>query len=122
MGEPELPGVTTTKAKVDWLTGEHRKLEGQQRVLFNAGSEWHGGALLVIKEIAHGKHYITSDDFHLRAIELKLEEPHHPNATGALFKDAAQKGYIRRTSETKKSVRKRAHSREIRVWESLLWK
>ncbi len=119
MSEQAELSATSRHAKVDWLAGEHRKEEGVQRVLFNAGGDWHGGALLVIKAVCKKQATMTSDDFHRVAVDLGLEEPHHPNAIGAVLRDAAQKGIIRRTPETKKSVRRHAHAREIRIWECL---
>lgn len=119
--EPELPGTGSPHPAIDWLGGEHRKLEGQQRVLFNAGDAWKHVAMHVLRKLALSKQYITADDFHLAAIEDKMLDPHHPNAIGALFRYAGTQKLLRRTKETKKSVRNRAHSREIRIWESLIW-
>lgn len=118
--EPELPGTGAPHPAVDWLGGEHRKLEGIQTVLFNAGDEWKGAAMHVMRRLAVKMRYVTADDFHKIAEEEGLVRPHHPNAIGALFRYAGTQKLLRRTNETRPSVRPSRHANEVRVWESLL--
>lgn len=120
--EPELPGTGKPHPAIDWLGGEHLKLEGIQRVLFNSGDEWKGAAMHVMRRLARKKQFVTADDFHEIAMAEGLIQPHSPNSIGALFHHAGRMQVIRRTKETTPSVRPTRHANEIRIWESLLWK
>lgn len=81
-----------------------------------ASAEWQEKALAVIHQTALLLDDLTTDDvwgFLGRGSE-------EGRAMGAAMRTAADRGWIERTNETRKSARVSCHRRDLRVWRSLL--
>ena len=105
----------------DLTTGKELKKRGQKRVLANAGDGWRERALSVVFDVATDNRELTMADVRRRGVSDGLDEPHHPNAWGALLKAAAQEGWIEQTESFRQSDLQSARARMVRVWKSLVW-
>lgn len=72
--------------------------------------DWIESAIETIRAIAQEQGSVTADDLR------ELEEPPHPNCVGAAFREAANRGYIKRAGY-QRSHAPSAHARVITVWE-----
>lgn len=81
-----------------------------------ATAEWQEKALAVIHQTALLLDDLTTDDV-WQFLGRGSEEG---RAMGAAMRTAAEKGWIERTDETRKSARVSCHRRDLRVWRSLL--
>lgn len=94
-----------------WLeaTGMERKREGIEAVSIH-NSDWLAWIRKVAKDICRRNGSVASDD--LRTIcQTHKREPDHPNAWGAVFREAGWEPVGRRQSATDS-----AHAREVKVW------
>jgi len=89
---------------------------GQDEVWKNEGALWKEVALSALEELCLHFSEITSDLFQ-KSFELK---PHHPNAYGALMRQAGRNGWIAKTGRYIPSERIEAHGRMIPIWKSLI--
>jgi hypothetical protein len=89
---------------------------GQQLVLENAGT-WTDQAMYLLERFLKKTSVeFTMDDFRSYASNVGLNEPHHPNAWGALFNHASSRNLIRFSGNVWESTRPEAHKRLIRGW------
>lgn len=90
---------------------------GKQKVLFNAG-DWTVRAFMLLEQFAiiSRNEEFTMDDFKEYAKVYGLEEPHHPNAWGALTSAASKGKLIKFTGKMVPSKRHVAKDHMIRVW------
>lgn len=79
------PAPETTLFDLD--AGRRERDAGCERVL-SASEQWRNQAMQAIERLAWSMREFTSDD--VRA--AITDEPHHPNAYGALFLSAQRKG------------------------------
>ncbi len=104
------------------ITGEELRDEG---MALSAEAEdrnnpgWDERALDAIRFVAEDNEYFTSDDVR----EHFSEEPHHPNAWGAVWKKAVRLRWIEEATDKPrvKSRRPLAHASKIPVYKSHLW-
>ncbi len=85
----------------------------------NSG-DWKNRALDVVRQIAAERATLTADDVW---DAMGSDVPQNDNrAMGAVFRVASKQGLICRLERTVKSKRKQSHFRDIRVWESLVFR
>lgn len=73
---------------------------------------WKMQGLDAIRRIVAEKGEVTSDDIHYEI----GDPPGNPNQMGALFRDAHEAGIIEFSGKLKKSNRKEAKRRDIKIW------
>lgn len=102
--------------------GQHGKLQGMARVYRAANAQWKQCFLECGKEIAQHKPYFYTDDI------VYLCRQRHPNASthdyraiGPLMRQMARLGYCEKTRQWFPSTQPQNHSRDMRVWWSLLY-
>lgn len=89
-----------------------RRDQGIERV---DRAPWKDRAFAALVRVARHQRELTADD--VRAVD-GLEDPHHPNAWGAVFMRAVRTGVIVNTGRTVNSDRPDAHRRRIPVYGS----
>lgn len=94
--------------------------EGTRAVLATADSrcrgEWSDYVVHSIRLFSRSRDKFTTEQFREWFAGLGGEEPHHPNAWGAVFRKAALAGVIEPTCDFVKSRHAAAHSRVVGVW------
>lgn len=73
--------------------------------------QWKPQADAALAKLIKAGHPFTADDL----AALVDQEPHHPNAWGALFLNASQRGEIRKTGYTQSKTKSR-HAGSQSVW------
>lgn len=96
---------------------DRRKRIGQAEAADHARA-WTESALACLRSLALNQPELTADDLALALDRAGVGEPHHPNALGALWSQAAARGWIGATDRTVRSRRPVEHSRRIGVLES----
>lgn len=81
----------------------------------SAAPDWAGRAYAAIVGIARGRPTIHVDD----VLEVFQEEPHHPNAWGAVWMRAIREGDIERTGTVRPSTDPKKHSHLYPIYRSL---
>lgn len=108
-GTPTPSPVPAAKA-----TGEELRDRALKRVAANAPPEWVESARRALSRIvAAGPWQFTTDQVWAQC-ETK---PPEPRALGAVMRDAAKAGLIRKTDRVVPSNRPECHRRPVAVWE-----
>ena len=95
-------------------TGEELRDRALARVRDAAPPEWVASAQEAIRRIVqYGPCQFTTDEVWL----LCASKPPEPRALGAVMRDAAKAGLIRKTDRVQPSVRPECHRRPVAVWE-----
>jgi hypothetical protein len=81
---------------------------------------WKLAALDVVYELARERDYFTTDAVWYLLDKRGIDPPHEERALGAVMRKAQIRGWIESTDRTKKSVRRRCHARDLRVWHGLI--
>lgn len=74
-----------------------------------------------IRKAATFHRVLTSDDVWAVLEAWEIKTLNHPNAMGAAFRRAANRGLIENTGTVWKSVRKGSRKRAIAVWKSAIY-
>lgn len=91
------------------------KAQGQTQVSDNQHEEWRDAILSVIESLARTRPAFTGDDVREEAARLKISEPKHSNAWGALMSTAVKGNIIKAVGYTTSKQTSR-HGAVIRVW------
>ena len=94
--------------------------EAIEQVDAHAEQVWKAAALDVVHEIAQHRDYFTTDAVWWVLDQRDVDPPHEERALGAIMRRAQSQGWIEITDRTRKSVRRRCHARDLRVWKSLV--
>ncbi len=94
--------------------------EALEQVQQHANDDWYDAALRFLYDLCLSREAITSDDL-WKQLECTLYRTHEPRALGAVFREAAKEGWLRKTDRVINTTRPESHHRPIRVWESLLF-
>jgi hypothetical protein len=87
------------------------------KVMANAGQDWQDRALRGLRLYAQTHREFIAEDFRLRWITFDgYQQPHHHNAWGALFRIAAQQGWLEMTNTIRSMSTVRSHARKSPVW------
>ena len=89
--------------------GSCLKDEGIKRVLKRESDIWKQKALDVIRMTAHKHDTFTIDDVKEMAVAHGLEEPHHVNVWGGVFRMALNRGLVYQTGQYIPSERAKQH-------------
>lgn len=111
-GAPDAYGHFQSQAKAQQTEGQARRDRAIAQVAANAPAGWLEDGMLAIRSLALTRAEITSDD-----IWPLVEAVPEPRLMGALFREAMNRGYIRRTDRVRKSIRPECHCRPIAIWE-----
>lgn len=98
--------------------GEAAKEAGTALVIEN-NKRFSEAVKALIAEFAAKPDEFTSTDVRLRAAELGIPEPSHPNAWGACFFAAAKAGIIEKTGEYKPSAFEKSHAAIVAIWKGV---
>jgi hypothetical protein len=90
-----------------------------ERVSRNAGYDWMGDSLRLLRIFADLRDDFIGEEFRLYATQHGLPQPHHHNAWGALLRTGATRGIIRITDRTRQMTTGKSHARRSPVWESV---
>lgn len=94
--------------------------EAVARVDAHAEDAWKLAALDAIYFIARRYDEFTTDAVWWLLAQAEVQAPHEERAMGAVVQSAQRQGWIQRTERTHKSVRPECHTRDLRVWRSLI--
>lgn len=97
-------------------SGERLRDAAIARVEEGADDEWFDEALARVERLAAALDRMTADDVWL----TQLRQPRETRVMGAVFKEAAKRGWIEATSDWKVSSLPQCHRRPQRVWRGLL--
>ena len=95
-----------------------RLADAYRRINEGADHYWVKQAVRCIHYLAKRNHSLAADD--VWESMSHLEPPKNPSSMGLAFKIAQKADIIRSKQEWRKTRRKQAHGREIRVWESVI--
>jgi hypothetical protein len=85
-----------------------------KKVMANAGQEWQTLALYHLRLFAQIRKDFIAEEF--RLYMDPHYSPHHHNAWGALFRIAAQQGWLEMTNTIRSMSTVRSHARKSPVW------
>lgn len=94
-------------------TGEELRDRALARVRDAAPPEWVESAWCAIRLLCGCKSFFTTDE----VWSICGTKPPEPRALGAVMREAATKGMIRKTDRVQPSVRPECHRRPVAVWE-----
>lgn len=98
-------------------TGEELKRQAIDKVRKAAPPEWMSSVMAALELLCACKTQITTDDLWSIANISGIYKPPEPRAMGAVMRDAAARGLIRKTDRVVPSKRAECHRRPIAVWE-----
>jgi hypothetical protein len=87
-----------------------------KKVMANAGQEWQTRALRALRLFAQFDREFIAEEFRTRWFAMGYPPPHHHNAWGALFRIAAQQGWLEMTNTIRSMSTVRSHARKSPVW------
>jgi hypothetical protein len=87
-----------------------------KKVMANAGDEWKDMALRYLGWYSQGRPDFIAEEFRIYWQREDLPPPHHHNAWGALFRIAAQQGWLEMTNTIRSMSTVRSHARKSPVW------
>jgi hypothetical protein len=107
-------------ALFDAEDGANRRDSGIEKVAA-VNAAWIEDCVTALHALALIRPTVTGDDLHAAVAILGLGAPTHPNAFGAVWKQAQRDGFLRITDRTVLSKRPVAHRHRLPVWESLVF-
>jgi hypothetical protein len=115
--EAEKPGYFATKFLPN-TAPEARAARDKalKKVVANAGQQWQAEALDSLRYYAKTHGNIIAEDFRVWWLRRGNDKPHHHNAWGALFRIAAQQGWLEMTNTIRSMSTVRSHARKSPVW------
>ena len=103
-----------TPIQPDLFAGKELKESGIQLVTINAKA-WVSAVVQVIGSVSENGDVFTAEDVRKRCAELGIPDPHHHNAWGAAFNQAARLHMIVRVGFLKNKIPS-AHARYVAAW------
>ena len=96
--------------------------EAVERVERYADAEWLKAAQDAVRLVAEHRETFTTDAIHAVLARWQIAGPREPRALGAVMRWAKTQGLCRSTHMTSRSIRAECHRRDLRVWQSLIFK
>lgn len=91
-----------------------------ERVDTHAEVEWKAAAAEAIEYVARRRPELTTDAVWYLLDHAGIAEPHERRALGPRMQAAARAGWIEPTDRRRNSIRAACHTRELRIWRSLI--
>jgi hypothetical protein len=114
MTTPDLFAAPTPNTDPEARAARDKALK---KVMANAGQEWQTKALTRLRWYSAWRHPdgFIAEEFRT-SLGADYEPPHHHNAWGALFRIAAQQGWLEMTNTIRSMSTVRSHARKSPVW------
>lgn len=97
-------------------TGAQRANIGADNLIATV-PDWARLARLAIRAVGHAHAEFTIEQVRSRMDAYAAQDAPHPNAWGAVFRQAAKDGEIRRTGAYRESSNPRSRGRRVPVWQ-----
>ena len=104
----------TQPALFDLKAARNARDDGITQVDANSDDKWREAVDILIHQFASAGQTFTSDDLR----QCITQEPHHDNAWGARFANAARQGIIVKVGY-RQSTRTAGHARAVAVWKGV---
>jgi len=100
--------------------GDRLRDEGIERAFSHADAEWKGHALRALRLVVMENDEFTTDLVWAYLDSWEIDPPREERAMGGVMTSGQSRGWCVTTPRTQPSIRPVCHSREMRVWRSLV--